>query len=179
MVVMSQENQCLEWKESWRDDYLKWIAGFANANGGILYIGKNDKGKSVGLLNASLSSHPSKPANPDIANTFFRVGMIESWGRGISKIITECEQFNLPTPTYSSTFGGLMITFFSMVEMSGKMSGKILELIKKNPEITSSQLARKTRLTVRSVERNIKELRDQNKIERVGPGNGIHWKINE
>ena len=34
---MNQENQCLEWKESWRDEYLKWIAGFANANGGILY----------------------------------------------------------------------------------------------------------------------------------------------
>ena len=103
----------------------------------------------------------------------------ESWGRGVSKIIDECKQFNLPTPIYSSGYGGLMITFFSMVEMSGKMSGKILELIKKNPEITSSQLARKTRLTVRSIERNIKELRSQNKIERVGPGNGIYWKINE
>ncbi len=99
----------------------------------------------------------------------------ESWGRGVSKIIDECKQFNLPTPIYSTSYGDLMITFFSMVEMSGK----ILELIKKNPEITSSQLARKTRLTIRSIERNIKELRSQNKIERVGPGNGTYWKINE
>jgi ATP-dependent DNA helicase RecG len=103
----------------------------------------------------------------------------ESWGRGVSKIIAECEQFNLPKPTYSTSFGGLMITFFSMVEMSGKMSGKILELIKNNPEITSTQLARKTRLTVRTIERNIKELRGQNKIERIGAGNGTHWKIIE
>lgn len=28
------ENQNIEYKESWRDEYLKWICGFANANGG-------------------------------------------------------------------------------------------------------------------------------------------------
>jgi ATP-dependent DNA helicase RecG len=43
------ENQTIEWKESWRDEYLKWICGFANAQGGILYIGKNDNGKVVGV----------------------------------------------------------------------------------------------------------------------------------
>ena len=38
------ENQNIEWKESWRDEYLKWICGFANANGGKLIIGVNDEG---------------------------------------------------------------------------------------------------------------------------------------
>ena len=28
-----QEQQNIEWKESWRDEYLKWICGFANAQG--------------------------------------------------------------------------------------------------------------------------------------------------
>ena len=46
------ENQNIEWKESWRDEYLKWICGFANAEGGMLIIGKNDKGKAVGIQNA-------------------------------------------------------------------------------------------------------------------------------
>ena len=32
----------IEYKESWRDEYLKWICGFANARGGVLYIGKRD-----------------------------------------------------------------------------------------------------------------------------------------
>jgi ATP-dependent DNA helicase RecG len=27
-----QENQNIEYKENWRDGYLKWICGFANAN---------------------------------------------------------------------------------------------------------------------------------------------------
>jgi len=34
-----QEHQNVEWKESWDDEYLKWICGYANAQGGILYIG--------------------------------------------------------------------------------------------------------------------------------------------
>ena len=43
------ENQHVEWKESWRDDYLKWICGFANAQGGVLQVGRNDRGKVVGV----------------------------------------------------------------------------------------------------------------------------------
>lgn len=43
------ENQNIEWKESWRDEYLKWICGFANAKGGVIVIGQNDKGEFIGI----------------------------------------------------------------------------------------------------------------------------------
>lgn len=43
------ESQNIEWKESWRDEYLKWICGFANAKGGKIYIGKDDKGNVIGV----------------------------------------------------------------------------------------------------------------------------------
>lgn len=43
------EGQNIEYKENWRDEYLKWICGFANANGGRIYIGRDDNGKVVGL----------------------------------------------------------------------------------------------------------------------------------
>ena len=46
------ESQNIEWKESWRDEYLKWICGFANAQGGKIYIGKNDNGTVTGVRNA-------------------------------------------------------------------------------------------------------------------------------
>ena len=46
---MNTENQNIEFKESWRDEYLKWICGFANAQGGKLYIGIDDNGKVVGV----------------------------------------------------------------------------------------------------------------------------------
>ncbi len=43
------EHQSIEYKESWHDEYLEWICGYANAYGGTLYIGKNDDGAVVGL----------------------------------------------------------------------------------------------------------------------------------
>jgi len=43
------ETQNIEYKNLWRDEYLKWICGFANANGGTLFIGKDDAGNVVGI----------------------------------------------------------------------------------------------------------------------------------
>jgi ATP-dependent DNA helicase RecG len=31
------EQQNIEYKQSWHDDYLKWVCGFANAQGGQIY----------------------------------------------------------------------------------------------------------------------------------------------
>ena len=46
------ESQNVEYKESWRDEYLKWICGFANAQGGKLYIGIADNHEVVGVEDA-------------------------------------------------------------------------------------------------------------------------------
>ncbi|MEK7814131.1 MAG: RNA-binding domain-containing protein, partial [Candidatus Desantisbacteria bacterium] len=56
------ENQSIEYKQSWRDEYLKWICGYANAEGGNLYIGKDDAGDTVGLSDAKklLEDIPNK-----------------------------------------------------------------------------------------------------------------------
>ena len=43
------EHQTIEWKESWHNEYLEWICGYANANGGILYIGMDDHGRVKGI----------------------------------------------------------------------------------------------------------------------------------
>ncbi len=59
------ENQNIEWKRIWKDEYLKWISGFANAHGGTLYIGIDDDGKVIGLDTAKklLEDLPNKIQN--------------------------------------------------------------------------------------------------------------------
>ena len=47
-----KESQHTEWKQNWRDEYLRWICGFANAEGGVLVIGRNDDGVAVGVKDA-------------------------------------------------------------------------------------------------------------------------------
>ena len=46
------ESQLIKYKESWCDEYLKWICGFANAQGGVLYIGKRDDGSVCGVADS-------------------------------------------------------------------------------------------------------------------------------
>ena len=36
------ESQNIEYKEIWKDEYYKWICGFANANGGRIFLGVDD-----------------------------------------------------------------------------------------------------------------------------------------
>lgn len=59
---MTSESQNIEFKVTWRDDYLKWICGFANAFGGIIFIGKDDDGNVVDLIDAKklLEEIPNK-----------------------------------------------------------------------------------------------------------------------
>jgi len=43
------ENQNIEFKQSWHDDYLKAICAFANTQGGTLFIGKDDVGNPINV----------------------------------------------------------------------------------------------------------------------------------
>ncbi len=57
-----KENQIFEFKESWRDEYLRYVSGFANSQGGSLLIGVDDDGVAVGVSNAKklLENLPNK-----------------------------------------------------------------------------------------------------------------------
>lgn len=44
-----EENQHTEFKESWHDEYTRYISAFCNTEGGVLYIGIDDKGEVVGI----------------------------------------------------------------------------------------------------------------------------------
>ena len=59
------EKHNVEWKEVWKDEYLNWICGFANAQGGTIYIGIDDSGNISGLKNSKklLEDIPNKIKN--------------------------------------------------------------------------------------------------------------------
>lgn len=87
------ENQNIEWKESWRDEYLKWICGFANANGGSIIIGKDDKGRIVGLKNAKklLEDIPNKVR--DILGIIIDVNLYETDNGEYLDVIVEAHPY--------------------------------------------------------------------------------------
>lgn len=55
-----------------------------------------------------LGKHISIPYNPDIANAFFRAGFIESWGRGIEKVLAACKDYGCPKPQWD--FDGTVLS---------------------------------------------------------------------
>ena len=62
VISRNQESQEIEWKWSWQEEYLKWLCGYANTDGGTLNIGVNDDGYVVGIKDAKsmLEDLPNK-----------------------------------------------------------------------------------------------------------------------
>ena len=56
-----------------------------------------------------------QPNFAHIAEIFFKAGFIETWGRGIDKILTSCAQSGLAEPTFEEWAGGVQVTFFRKV----------------------------------------------------------------
>lgn len=148
-----------------------------------------------------LAQHSSRPRNNNIANAFFKAGFIDAWGRGYKKIFEGFESAGLPMPTIEEVDGGVRVTFQrnnqgilqeDTHESTQKTTGKndngsqkssqkssqiILELITKNPQITLSELADKLNMTRRGIDKNIKKLKEQGIIRRIGPDKGGYWEI--
>lgn len=149
-------------------------------------------------------AHPSNPFNPDIANVFFRAGLIESWGRGIEKITYECKAHDLPAPEIQFDASFMLSMDASKLlkklrkkndgvndgEASGKLSEmrrrnvgetseKILQIIEKNKYVTIAELSEKIGISDRSIERNLQKLQESQMLRRIGAAKGGHWEIIE
>ena len=58
-----------------------------------------------------------------------------------------------------------------------KSKEKILQAIANNPYITTAELSQLTGLSISGIEKNLRQLKEQNKIKRIGPDKGGHWEV--
>lgn len=125
--------------------------------------------------------HISSPRNKLIANAFYRAGFIEHWGRGVEKICTAFKTAGLAEPIFENLCNGTKIVIprnkILTDESSVKSSVKIVSLIEENPEITLDEIASRLNLTKRAIEKQVKQLRENGTIVRIGADNGGHWEI--
>lgn len=133
-----------------------------------------------------LQAHPSVPYNPTIANVFFRAGLIEAWGSGILKMISDCEKDGVPTPIFKYDFSGFIIEFdvkkeevsvMGSQESSQESSEKILALMKKQPSITIKILSQKIGITTRAIQKHIQKLQQDDKLTRIGSTKSGVWEV--
>ena len=132
--------------------------------------------------------HASQPYNPDIANAFFRAGMIEAWGRGIERIFSACKETGAPLPDFKYEESGLWIVLpFTLQKKAGiedektpvKTPVKIIAMMRENPEVTLAEIAQRIGKSVSAVERAASKLVKAGKIKYQGPKKGGQWDILE
>ena len=138
-----------------------------------------------------LDKHASQPYNPTIAYPFFLAGYIESWGRGIEKIIDESKKFNGIIPTFKCQ-NGLWVEFKFKEKMKmGLVDGLVdklvdglvdvqknmLKLMQENPQISVKTLAIEINISTTAVDKHIKALKKQGLIRRVGNTKSGHWEV--
>ena len=134
-----------------------------------------------------LDKHASQPYNPTIAYPFFLAGYIESWGRGIEKIIDESKKFNGIIPTFKWQ-NGLWVEFEfkekmemglvdGLVDGLGDMQKNMLKLMQENPQIPVKILATTLGISTTAVDKHIKALKKQGLIRRVGNTKSGHWEV--
>jgi ATP-dependent DNA helicase RecG len=82
------EQQNVEYKQSWNDDFLKWVCGFANAQGGVIFIGKDDNGNVVGIddYKRLMDDIPNKIKNT--IGIMVEVNLYEESGKHFIEIVT-------------------------------------------------------------------------------------------
>lgn len=86
---MKKETQRIEWKESWRDECVKWLCGFANADGGVLVIGRDNEGKAVGVSHAGKLMEDLPNKIRDVLGIMADVRLVKTAGKELVEIRVE------------------------------------------------------------------------------------------
>ena len=129
-----------------------------------------------------LERHSSFPRNKNIAEVFYRAGFIESWGRGIRKIVDGVKNAGLATPKIEAAESGIRITIFrnsyvpqDVPQGLTDTQYKILECIKDNPKISREKIAEHLGVSKKTVARNLVNMKSY--VVFIGRGYSGHWKI--
>ena len=152
----------------------------------------------ISLEGKDLLKIPSKRRNPVLADIFSRLKYMERRGSGFKKILADYEgqvEFDeTKMPVFDADNDDFTLTLYNlnyghdyMINVNDtqggtqggtqdKLQGQIFDMIKENPQISTSEIATKLGIGVRTVKRRIKQMTN---IVYVGSGYSGHWEIKE
>lgn len=172
--------------------HSRWSAGIPiqiRIEDDAMYISNECVFPSDWTMESLLQRHQSRPYNPKIAKAFFRAGYIESWGRGIQKIFEVCNEYGTLQPEYVVHSEDIMIKLaavsisdkqFSKLDSKAEDTAlkiKIVEYLQNQPAATQKELQEAFNETRTHIQKNVKELVNEGKIERKGGKRFGYWEI--
>ena len=119
------------------------------------------------------------PWNPMIARTFYRRGIVETWGCGTLKIVRLMQESGLEPPMVSLRDGAVVVTFKLPGKTTGKTTEAVLRLLAEDPSLSVPQLAARLKKSELTIHRAIRMLRESGRLVRIGPDKGGHWQVIE
>ena len=109
------------------------------------------------------NNYESKTRNKLIALMFKECGLIEKYGSGISRIKKLCREHGIVEPKFEEIQKGFRVTMYKE-KLNGGVN-ELLNFIGKNPNQRAKQISKNLNIPLRTVERYIKQLKDEGKIE--------------
>jgi ATP-dependent DNA helicase RecG len=116
------------------------------------------------------------PKNPMIARFFKEIGWVDELGSGVRKISKYTRIYTkkgIPEFTENDVFK----TSIPLASTNTKSSVKILKLISENQKISITKLSKELNISTRAVEKQLSNLKETGKLERIGANKGGYWKV--
>ncbi|HAS55875.1 MAG TPA: transcriptional regulator [Firmicutes bacterium] len=136
-------------------------------------------------------SGESVPVNEKLSEIFLQLHISEKSGRGVPKIVETYGQqaisFNENSIVVTIPFNWINVVGNKVGDKVGNKTDvkltpnrtRMISEIRNNPNITSSQLASILGISTTAVEKNIRYLKDNGCIERIGSNKSGYWKVKE
>jgi ATP-dependent DNA helicase RecG len=130
-------------------------------------------------------NYKSHLRNKQIDTVFKELELIEKYGSGVRRVIETFVAYGLPEPVYEATQGGMAVTVFKTFDkpiakavsegvnggVNGGVSG-MLSNIQSHPGQRSSDMVDALNTPLRTIERWLKQLKENGQIEFRGAKNG-------
>jgi ATP-dependent DNA helicase RecG len=130
--------------------------------------------------------HTSQIRNDLIADTFYRRGIIEQWGRGTVKMVELTEEAGLVPPEFEERGGEIVVRFRPVhyvpptrIEHDlSDLQREILKIVAKAEEASLSDILEALGdVPRRTVQDNLQTLRSLDLVELEGRGRGARWRL--
>ena len=159
-----------------------------------------------GLTYEEVMNGHSKIRNKAIANIFSQMGLVEAWGSGVKRILNAAKEYDLPEPKFQEFDNMFRVELFrnnSMTE-SEKEAGessekvrrrvgegsdiirgyelsdtqkKIVNLLLYDRQLSAAKIAEQLGMGSRSIEKNIKKLKELGILIRHGSPKNGYWEV--
>lgn len=139
--------------------------------------------------------------NPLISRVLTEMELVRELNEGVPRIFEEMKAAGLPEPKIVETTANVTVVLYNgktaanndqttenttqkttqktTENATEKTTEKIIRILKERPYATAGQLAEELGLTIDGVDYNIRKLKKQGRIVRIGGDKGGHWEINE